>query len=794
MPLPVRPDGETGMRVIWLLVTALLLAASPAGAAPERRIALVIGQGAYANAPKLPNPPNDAKAVAEKLGKLGFDVEERLDVDYRALAKAVREFGIRAQSADVAVIFYAGHGMQVDRENYLIPVDAKLEREHDLVYEAMPLKWMLDEVSQAHTLGMVILDACRNNPFVERLSKSTVARSRAVQVGAGLARVDDTPKDTLVAMATRADAVAEDGDGTHSPYTAALLANLEVPGLELDLFFRKVRDAVLKTTRGRQEPFTFGSLGAEPFYFHPVPPNHPPVVAALTPIELTEKAGPVRLGITGLSDPDGDPLVVRLTGLPKGGTLRLGDRVLLIGDSLTPEQLAQVTFTPDGSVTGQAGALAFTVDDGHGSSVSGSLFLKILAANRAPIVGPEVELQTVSHPLGLQKPIDPDGDPLTVTVAAVPSVGAVRKAGGEPLKVGDRLTPEDVPQLVFDPGFAAAGNAGVFSYVVDDGKGGRATANVRLAIGARPNGGGAPSVAAVREPQKTGTPAAGGNHAPDTGSPATPQAAPVQTAAASPPPPPPAPAPAPAAMVPAKPQGAEVRDCDGCPPLVLVKPGSFTMGAAGPGADPAARPPHKVTIARPFYIGRTELTADQWRACVEAGACKDVPELDKATDASPARNLDWNDAQDYLRWLSAKTGHKYRLPSEAEWEYAARGGTATAYWWGDQAGQGKADCEDCGGPHDRAQPASVDAYAANPFGLYGTAGGVAEWVADCWSPSHAGAPKDGSARDKAGCSTRVVRGGSWRNDHSYAASASRFYYDADVRYIGNGFRVLREAP
>jgi formylglycine-generating enzyme required for sulfatase activity/uncharacterized caspase-like protein len=739
------------MRLLWLLVAALIAVAGPGAAAAERRIALVIGMGHYANVPPLPNPPADARSVARSLAKLGFDVDEHIDADYRSLSEAVRAFGIKAQGADVAVIYYAGHGMQVDRENYLVPVDAKLERERDLVYEAMPLKWMLDEVSQARTLGIVILDACRNNPFTERLATTAIARSRAVQVGQGLARVDETPKDTLVAMATRADAVAEDGEGAHSPYTQALLANFDEPGLELGLFFRRVRDAVLKTTRGRQEPFTFGSLGAEPFFFHPLPPNHPPVVPPLPPVEMSDKGVPTRLAISGLTDPDGDPLVVRISGLPKGGTLRLGDRTLLIGDSLTPEQLAQVTFTPDGSMTGQAGAFTFVADDGHGATVSGSLFVKIVASNRAPIVEPEVNLQTVSHPLGLHKPIDPDGGPLTVTITAVPTRGAVRKDGGIVLKVGDRLTPDEVTRLVYDPGFATEGDAGTFSYLVD-GKGGQAEGKVHIAVGARSSTGGAPNVAAMREPQ-TGT--------------------------------------QPVALAPPKPAGSDFRDCDTCPALAQMRSGSFTMGSAT--GDPSSRPPHKVSIAKSFYIGRYEVTAGQWRACVEAGACKDVQEIDKADDLSPAHNLDWNDAQDYVRWLSGKTGHKYRLPSEAEWEYAARGGTATTYWWGDALGKAKADCSDCSDPSGKAQPAAVDAFPANPFGLFGTAGGVAEWVADCWFPSHAGAPKDGSSRDKASCSTRVLRGGSWRNDHSYAASASRFYYDSDVRYVANGFRVVREA-
>ena len=142
--------------------------------------------------------------------------------------------------------------------------------------------------------------------------------------------------------------------------------------------------------------------------------------------------------------------------------------------------------------------------------------------------------------------------------------------------------------------------------------------------------------------------------------------------------------------------------------------------------------------------------------------------------------------------MSSITGKKYRLPTEAEWEYAARAGTTGKYWWGDKGNAGKADCKDCGGTWDRKSPADIDAFPANPFGLHGMNGGVWEWVNDCWNNSHQGAPSNGRSRDAEDCRVRVIRGGSWRNDTSYVTSTSRFKYDADVRYLLNGFRVARE--
>ena len=225
------------------------------------------------------------------------------------------------------VVYYAGHGVQVDRENYLLPVDAKLERERDLLYEALPLDRVLGEVSQASKIGMVLLDSCRNNPFIDRVSRSMSLAGRAVSTLPGLARVDNVPRNTMVVLAAKADQIAEDGTG-HSPFAAALLAHFQIPGLELSLFFRSVRDTVLRATNNRQEPFVFSSLGAEPFYFFPRPPNTPPVIGEIKPLEVTDAAGPTRLGIPQPTDPDADPLTVRIIGLPRSGEVRIDGRVV----------------------------------------------------------------------------------------------------------------------------------------------------------------------------------------------------------------------------------------------------------------------------------------------------------------------------------------------------------------------------------------------------------------------------------------------------------------------------------
>jgi formylglycine-generating enzyme required for sulfatase activity len=154
-------------------------------------------------------------------------------------------------------------------------------------------------------------------------------------------------------------------------------------------------------------------------------------------------------------------------------------------------------------------------------------------------------------------------------------------------------------------------------------------------------------------------------------------------------------------------------------------------------------------------------------------------------------DVSWRDAKAYTAWLSQKTGRKYRLPSEAEWEYAARGGTRTTFWWGAAIGNRHANCRECGSNVGQ-QPMATGSFSPNPFGLYDTAGNAAEWVEDCWNDSYRNAPRDGAAWTIGQCGLRVLRGGAYDSQSRYLRSASRFRYDADVRYIANGFRVARE--
>ena len=268
------------------LIVFFLTAAVPAAGA-EQRVALVIGNSAYARVPKLANPANDATAVADLLRAAKFDVvQAHHDLGAAQIRRVLRDFSDSVSDADIAVVYFAGHGIEVEGTNYLIPVDAVLARDLDVEDEALSLDRVLRILEPAKRLRLVILDACRDNPFI-RIMKRTIG-TRAIS--RGLARVEPMSPDTLVAFAAKAGSTAFDGDDNHSPFTASLLKHIAAPGLDLRIALGRVRDDVLKTTARRQEPFVYGSLGGSTVALVPPLPE-PKIVTAPPTAPIDPTAG-----------------------------------------------------------------------------------------------------------------------------------------------------------------------------------------------------------------------------------------------------------------------------------------------------------------------------------------------------------------------------------------------------------------------------------------------------------------------------------------------------------------------
>jgi len=218
------------------------------------------------------------------------------------------------------------------------------------------------------------------------------------------------------------------------------------------------------------------------------------------------------------------------------------------------------------------------------------------------------------------------------------------------------------------------------------------------------------------------------------------------------------------------------------PEMNMLRGGTFMMGS---NEDNSEKPVHQVTV-KPFAISRYPISVREWNVCAAAKACAFVA---TGKDDAPVTNISWSDAKQFVGWLAGATQKPYRLPTEAEWEYAARGGTQTKYWWGEELLPGMANCKGCTDVAAADQPVKVGSFKPNPFGLYDMGGGVDQWVEDCWHKNYGGAPTDGSAWMDGDCESHVIRSGSWQNDTRYVRPANRDSYDTSVRYPTHGFRV-----
>src|SRR6202790_4746900 len=269
------------MRVVGavvLAVCAVWFFSQPAFA--EKRVALVMGNSAYQSVSRLTNPVNDSEAMSATFKGAGFDVLDlKRDLTANEMRRALRDFSDTVRDADVVIVYFAGHGIEIDGVNYVIPVNAVLERDIHAYDEAIPLDRLLTVIEPAKQLRLVILDACRDNPFNKTMKRTIGSRA----VGRGLAKVEPTSPNTLIAYAAKAGSTASDGDSRNSPFTAALVKYLPRPGLDLRKAFGFTRDEVLKVTNNRQEPFVYGSLGGDDVSLVPAAKPVVPVVAPVPP-------------------------------------------------------------------------------------------------------------------------------------------------------------------------------------------------------------------------------------------------------------------------------------------------------------------------------------------------------------------------------------------------------------------------------------------------------------------------------------------------------------------------------
>ena len=668
----MRSESTSRRQAVLALVVLLALGAwlAPSAASAAGRVALVVGNGVYGEIGTLPNPGNDAADVAAALGRLGFGVTTVRDADRAGLTAALRAFARQSAGADVSLVFYAGHGLEVDGVNYLVPVDARLERDTDVRFETVALYDVLASTVGA-SLRVVILDACRNNPLSRSMQRTGAARS--VSRGSfGELNEALLGDETLVAYAAAAGTTAADGTGRNSPYTSALLAYLERP-LEIGILFRQVRAQVLATTNGEQRPHEYQSLLGEHYLGGgPAPGNAP----------------------------GRDPRLVEAgLGLDRSARRRVQRGLAAAGFSPGP---ADGVFGP-----GTRAAIR-RWQSSRGAAATGYLDAAGAQALGVPVASP-----------------------------AQSGVGSV--AGATPASV--RAQQEN---LFWQSVVSSKNPADFEAYLRQFPDGIYAELARNRVTALRPG---------------------------------------VESAASDP-------------LAGDRPQprapGTVFRDCPTCPEMVVVPAGRFRMGCvSGRDCQDDERPVHEVQVSS-FALGAYEVTFEEYERFARATGRDRPNDRGWGRGGRPVINVSWEDAQAYAAWLSDETGEDYRLPSESEWEYAARAGTTTRYSWGQDIGRNRANCDGCGSRWDDDETAPAGSFAPNDWGLHDMHGNVWEWVEDCWHENYARAPRDGSAWTRGGdCGRRVLRGGSWFFYPAHLRSAYRFSLDAGARLDTGGFRVSR---
>ena len=641
---------------------------APSDAQADRRVALVVGNSAYTSAAALRNPRSDANDMGEALQKLGFEVVLGVDLNQERFATTIETFARTIDGADVALFFYAGHGLQMNDKNYLVSVDAQLTNEFLISSETIQLDAIVRLMESKAPTNIVLLDACRNNPLTENLKRSLDMMRRTAALGRGLARVEPSGRDTLVAFAAAPGQEANDGAGRNSPFTASLLKHMPKEGLEISVMLKEVAAEVRQATQNGQRPQQISDM-ARQFYF--VPAN-----TSLAKAELA-----------AAQPPPAAPSQSR-------NAQTVEDRTL------------EIAFWNSARAANECEALR-----AYMQRYPKGFFIDLAKLS-------EPRLCALERTVTVVEAVPQAAPPANATASPTPSIPAL--AG---------TSKPEPPRPLPTP----------------------------------------PTPPAQQQTTMANQPTPAQPELPKPSAPSD-QLALVKPSTSL------------APSTPA-PKGT-FRDCEHCPEMVNLPDGSFKMGS---NEDASERPVHDVTIAA-FAIGRYPVTIGEWRQCMADKACSYEPTGD---DNIPVYNVSWADTQQYVAWLSKVTKQQYRLPSEAEWEYAARAKSTTRYWWGDQPPTGKAACKGCGTDATASLPTKVGNFPPNLLGLSDMTGSVSQWVADCWVKDYHGAPRNGGARDLPNCRQYVLRGGSWKNDASYLRSASRDYYDKGVRYVTHGFRVAR---
>ena len=667
--------------IIALMATAAYaqrgISVNDAPANSKRRVALVIGNGDYATSP-LRNPANDARAMAGALRGLGFEVILGTDMDQGQMKRAIIRFGRQLEKGGVGLFYYAGHGVQVDGRNYLVPVGSRIKYEEEVEVEAVDANYVLARMAAARNhLNIVILDACRDNPFARSFRTS----------GKGLAQMT-APRGTFIAYATGPGSVAADGSGSHSYYTQALLKQMRQPGRSLEKVFKRVRAEVLTATNGVQVPWESSSVVGD-FYFSPggdgiVPTPEPARPVQTLPPRPTSTPRPSQHTADLYVTTEPGEAMVYLDGRQKGRAPLTLERVP-VGSYKLEARKGYLIARQD---------VALAPDD--------------LKKVHLKLEHQKGDLKLFSTPAGAEVTLDGKS-----TGKRTPCVLSGLKAASHKLSLSK-----------------SEGNA----YYAYQGE-----------VLVKPGGN---RVSLTLKKDKT---------------------------------------------------PRRITNSIGME-FVFIPAGSFTMGSPSneQGRDSDEGPQHRVTISKPFYMQTTEVTQGQWRRVMGGN-----PSHFKSCGSNcPVESVSWDDAQEFISKLNAmEGGNKYRLPTEAQWEYACRAGTTATFNMGNNITTNQANYNGkCPMPgyskgqcHNKTLP--VKSFSPNKWGLYDMHGNVREWCSDRYGKDYYSSSPTRDPQGASSSTLRVLRGGSWLDDAGCLRSADRFavgWDRPDGRRVG--FRITRITP
>lgn len=748
-----------------------------------KRAALVIGNSDYQRAAPLANASNDAAAVSRALKRLGWDVTLRENLNRSSMQDALEAFRETTEDCAAALFFFAGHGINIWGQNYLLPVDARIEFEDHVHQRSCFLGNILDGMVERAGISIALIDACQENPFQRSTTRSLNPDYRSGgRIGSGLAHVK-APQGAFVAFAASPGELAYDTPGRHSPFTNALLESFSSDDGEISAIFGRVQERVYAATGGAQRPWMHSDLPG-PFYMSAgtrpaARSSAPPASSGVTQPRQTisgmsgktvtarlrvareqspEQPEPVAVAQTRHQPVTEAPSIPQIAPMPPGATMANPD----------------LSISNIGEVAGQL-ALAIGAAEWERLRDSRDIGQLMRFAEHFPGYYGECARERVQI---LSSEMREHSNWLWAgqhdTIEAYQRFLAVWPQGRYASMALDRLAELENPQRQAPGGGQAQApvpmpvptQAPVFSQS-------RVMAHARGQTPGRPQ---AQSPVPVQSLPHVQTAAEGTvrNHRPATENFGHVH---VRTTA------------------PARNQmfeiGQVIRDSDLAPELVVVPPGAFIMGSSEENAHPSELPEHRVVIPRALAVGRYPVTFDEWDAAFDSGGVVHRPSDKRwGRGRRPVINVSWNDAQGYVEWLSEVTGQGYRLLSEAEWEYCCRSGSTTSYSTGSHLARRAAHCSfdhwGCAG-----RTVEVGMFEANRFGLHDMHGNVSEWVEDTWCDSHNDAPDDGSPFIDPRQSAKVVRGGSWTDVPRSLRCSSRNRLKAGSRNDHTGFRVAR---